>query len=72
MDDLFRVLLGPFSSLVLVLLILYGGRARWWVFGWYAAEVVKERDEWKEVALRGTKIAEVATSIAGENGEKKT
>lgn len=71
MDDLFRILLGPFSSLVLVLLILYGGRARWWVFGWYAAEVVKERDEWKEVALRGTKVAEVVATLVKENGEKK-
>lgn len=72
MDEIFRLILGPFSSLVLVLLILYGGRQRWWVFGWYALEVVKERDMWREQALRGTKIAEaVAATISDENGEKK-
>ena len=70
MDDIFRILLGPFSSLVLVLLILYGGRARWWVFGWYAVEVMKERDMWREQALRGTKIAEVAATLVEENGER--
>lgn len=68
MDDLLRLLLGPFGTLVLTLLILYGGRRKWWVFGWYAQEVAKERDEWKEAALRGTRIAEVVVTALKENG----
>lgn len=71
MEELLRILLGPFSSLVLVLLILYGGRHKWWVFGWYAVEVVKERDMWREQALRGTKIAEAASSVITTESEEK-
>jgi len=69
MEEFLKVLLGPFGTLVLALLILYGGWKRWWVFGWHYNEVVKEKDEWKEVALRGTKVAEAITSVVvRENG----
>lgn len=68
MDELLQLLLGPFSSLVMLLAILYGGRKRWWVFGWYAQEVSKERDEWKETALRGTKIAEAVVTLRDNGG----
>ena len=71
MDDVLRVLLGPFGTLVMALVILYGGRQKWWVFGWYAVEVAKERDEWKESALRGTKIAETVVTALQENGSTK-
>ena len=72
MDSILNLLLGPLSSLVLVLVILYGGRAKWWVFGWYAVEVSKDRDLWKEQALRGTKLAEVVSSVlVNTNGENK-
>lgn len=50
---------------VLLLVILYGGFRRWWVFGWVlkesedrCLEVAKDRNEWKEIALRGTGLAE--------------
>lgn len=67
-DDLLQILLGPFGTLVLSLLILFGGWKRWWVFGWHYSEVAKERDEWKEAALRGTKIAETVTEVLRANG----
>lgn len=63
MDELLRILLGPFGTLVLSLLIIFGGWKRWWVFGWHYHEVKKERDEWKEAALRGTKIAEAVATV---------
>lgn len=68
MNELLNVLLGPLGTLVLSLLILFGGWKRWWVFGWHYAEVAKEKDEWKEAALRGTKIAEAVATVLRDNG----
>lgn len=41
---------GGLGALAFVLLL--GGAKRWWVFGWQAAQLEKERDEWKDLALR--------------------
>lgn len=70
MDELLRLLLGPFGTLVLALTILVTGWKKMWVFGWYAREVERRENEWREIALRGTKIAEVVTSALKENGPK--
>lgn len=63
MDEILNLLLGPFGTLVLSLLILFGGWKRWWVFGWHYRETVEEKNEWKEAALRGTAIAERVVTI---------
>lgn len=53
-----RLLTGPGGLLVALLIIIYTGVKKIWVFGWYAKEVRSDRDEWKEAALRGTRITE--------------
>lgn len=63
MDEILSLLLGPFGTLVLALVILFGGWKRWWVFGWHYRETVEEKNEWKEIALRGTKIAEKVVTL---------
>lgn len=68
MDEVLRLLLGPFGTLVLSLVILFGGWKRWWVFGWHYRETLAEKNEWKEIALRGTKIAEKAVVTLQQNG----
>lgn len=63
MDTVLTLIQGPAGALVLALLILYGGRKKWWVFGWQYTELLHERDEWKTAALRGTRIAERVVTI---------
>lgn len=48
----------------LLVLILVGGWRRWWVFSWVYQDLSermdlmrKERDEWKEIALRSANLA---------------
>ena len=50
----------------LLFVILVGGskKAPWWVFGWLYQERVKEANEWKKLALRGTGLAKKAVKIA--------
>ena len=35
------------GSLLLVLLILYGGYRKWWVFGWSYEEKINSEREWR-------------------------
>ncbi len=48
----------------LLVFALIGGFRRWWVFGWQHNEVVKERDEWKRLALHGTNLSEKTVEVA--------
>lgn len=64
MDEILQLLLGPFGTLVLSLVILVTGWKRMWVFGWHYQEEVEEKKEWKEIALRGTRIAEKSAATA--------
>jgi len=41
----------------LMLVALFLGFRRIWVWGWYATALEKERDEWKQMALGGLKAA---------------
>lgn len=52
--------------IVLLVLILYGGWKKWWVFGWQYRECVDEKNEWKFAALKSTHIAESA-AVVGEH-----
>lgn len=51
--------------IVLLIIIIYGGYKKWWVFGWQYKECVDEKNEWKEAALKSTHTAESAVA-AGE------
>lgn len=46
-----------------LLIILWGGMKKWWVFGWQYRECVEEKNEWKTAALQSTQIAEAAASV---------
>ena len=45
-DSLIRVLTGPGGLLVALLIIIYTGVRKLWVFGWYAKEILQDREEW--------------------------
>jgi hypothetical protein len=48
----------------LLLVILVGGAAKWWVFGWAYDAKCKECEEWKAAAKSSTNAAEEAVKIA--------
>lgn len=48
------------GMLGLLLFVLYSGARGWWVFGWQYAAVVKDRDDWKGIALSGAQLAKQA------------
>lgn len=48
----------------LLILILLGGVRRWWVFGWVYREEKERSQEWRSLALSGTKIAEAIADQA--------
>lgn len=72
MDSILELLLGPFGTLVLSLVILFGGWKKWWVFGWHYRETVTEKNEWKEAALRGTAIAERVVTIHESDSKERS
>lgn len=45
----------------LLLVILFGGYKRWWVWGYQLKDAERREADWKDMALRGTLIAERAT-----------
>lgn len=48
----------------LLVFALIGGFRQWWVFGWHHREIVKEREEWKQLALYGTHLSEKSIEVA--------
>lgn len=42
----------------LLVVLFVGGLRKWWVFGWSYTEALAREQEWKTLALTGTKIAE--------------
>lgn len=47
----------------LLVIIIVGGHRKWWVWGYLYDQVLKERDEWKTLALRGTELADRMVTI---------
>lgn len=83
MNELVKLLLGPTGLLVFVLFTLLAGFRGWWVFGGtcekmeekFEKEITKlegkyekEVEFWRQIALRGTELAEKAVTLS----EKKT
>lgn len=57
--------------LAFLILIMWGGKQKWWVFGWYYKELLdrhdrlrQERDDWKNLAIRSTNLAESVNELA--------
>lgn len=76
LGQILEFLLGPFGTLVLVLLILFAGYKKYWVFGWYATEL-SQRNERLEKRIDRisnesraiTSVAEKSVSLAEKNAE---
>lgn len=64
MEEVLKQILGPGGALVLALFILFGGFRGWWVYGREYRIMVKDRDEWKDAALKGSRVAERAVDLA--------
>lgn len=63
------------SIITFLIIVVYGGYKKWWVFGWLYNEkttecetVREEKDAWREIALKG---ANVATKAFEEWSRKK-
>ena len=52
------------GALAALVIFIVGCIRKWWVFGWQYEDLKKDRDEWKEVALSGTSLAEAAVDLA--------
>ncbi len=50
--------------LAALLAILVGGWRRWWVWGWQYDEIRRERDAWRQRALRAGRLGEQSTEVA--------
>lgn len=76
LNGIVNAILGNLGTLVTLLVILYGGYKRWWVFGWYAEEL-KKRNERLETRLDNlsgeskalTSVAEKAVTVAEQKTE---
>lgn len=58
------------GTLGMLVIILFGGYKKWWVFGWIYREsekrtekLEKERDDWRDLALHGTNLAEQTVDL---------
>lgn len=47
-----------------LIFFLYGGYKRFWVWGYQLDECAKERDAWKDLALRNSNLADRSLQIA--------
>lgn len=45
LESILDLILGNLGTLVILLVILYGGYKKWWVFGWYSTELSKRIDK---------------------------
>ena len=57
--------------------ILLGGYKKWWVWGWIyedaeerATKAEKERDDWRDIALTGTSVAEKTVDLFKRSRDK--
>lgn len=72
-EQVLDAILGNLGTLVTLIIILYGGYKRWWVFGWYAQELKASNtrlenrlDDMAREARTVTSIAEKTTTALTE------
>jgi len=51
------------GAIGILVLILVGGYKKWWVWGHLYEASQRERDEWRDIALRGTELADRIVEI---------
>jgi len=61
-----------------LLFVLVGGYKGWWVFGWQYKDALdridqaeKERDDWRDIALTGTSMAERTVDLFRRSREQR-
>jgi len=52
------------GTLAVLVVIIYGGMRRWYVWGWHYDEMRRERDAWRQRALRAGRLGEQSTEVA--------
>lgn len=55
----------------LMAIFIYGGIKRWWVNGWVYDQIVIDRDQWRELALKGTDLANRAVTTANSAQQRE-
>lgn len=61
-SELLNALLGPVGLLVALIWIVLGSLREWWFTGAAYRRIEKERDEWKDIALRSMDTADKAVT----------
>jgi len=63
-------LISKLGVVSLLVLIVYGGFKRWWVFSWVYQDLLErheklreDRDNWQQIALRSTNLVETMTDL---------
>lgn len=51
----------------LLIVIIFGGMRQWYVWGWQYRELLKDKNEWKELAMLGSGLADKAVSVVRGN-----
>jgi hypothetical protein len=55
---------GRIGAAGMLIAALIGGFRRWWVWGWQYQEMRDDRDQWRDIAIKGMTVAQGATTIA--------
>lgn len=69
--DALYTLLRDGGALGLVVLLIIGGMRGWYVWGWHLRETQAECQEWKQIALRGTEIADRSLDVAAKKEQRR-
>lgn len=63
LDGIVDAILGNLGVLFTLLLILYGGFKKWWVFGWYASELKDQNNKLEQRLDKATIVVEKQAEI---------
>lgn len=52
------------SVVGLLLVIIWGGKKRWWVFGWQYDQAIRDAAEWKRIAFNSLGVTQRGITAA--------
>jgi uncharacterized membrane protein len=55
----------------ILVFFIVGFWRQWWVMGWQWEACQRDRDEWRQMALRGTDLAERLSTTVGRSRQPK-
>lgn len=65
LPDWVNLALGPAGLLAfLLVVVVWGGIKRWWVFGWQFEAMSRERDMYRQMAFKALDSAETGVKVA--------